>query len=584
MPTRCAAPSSRAAPTPSGSTSPGQLLTEDYYALDKLAKGFLGTNHVDSNSRLCMSSAVAGYERAFGVDGPPTCYDDLERADLFLVVGANMAWCHPVLFQRLERARAARRPRPALVVLDPRRTATAESADLHVPLRPGSDAVFLSGLLAELARRGDLARDWIDAHTENFEALEAALFDFPIERVERECGVPRELLAQVAELWAGAGAALSLWAMGVNQSAHGTDTVSTLVNLHLATAQLGRPGAGPFSLTGQPNAMGGREVGAMATLLAGHRRLASERDRREVEAIWGSPPIAAAPGRTAVELFEHAAEGGLDVLWIVATNPAVTLPDQATVRRALERTPLVVVQDVVGATDTARYADLLLPAAGWGEKSGTMTNSERGVARLAAAVPPPGEALPDWRIAARVAERLGYGHAFAWRSDAEVYAEHVATTLGRDCDKRGITAERLGRRAAPMAVPRRRASRGSPPLHRRAFPDAERPRPLRGADPPRRSGADLGRRPDRAHHGPRARPVAHDDEDGARAAPAGAHACAGARARARPTRRGWASRTVTACASARRVARSRWARGSATTLPEGVAFAPMHWSDGAERS
>jgi nitrite reductase (NADH) large subunit len=423
----------------------GQLLTEDYYALDKLAKGFLGTNHVDSNSRLCMSSAVAGYERAFGVDGPPTCYDDLEHSDLALVVGANMAWCHPVLFQRLERAREARGARPALVVLDPRRTATAEAADLHVALAPGSDAVFLCGLLAELARRGAIACDWISAHTENFEALEAALFDFPPERVERDCGVPRETLARAADLWSGARAALSLWAMGVNQSAHGTDTVSALVNLHLATAQLGRPGAGPFSLTGQPNAMGGREVGAMATLLAGHRRLASERDRRQVEAIWGSPPIAAAPGRTAVELFEHGASGGLDVLWIVATNPAVTLPDQRTVRRALERTPLVVVQDVVGSTETAGLADLLLPAAGWGEKSGTMTNSERGVARLAAAVPPPGEALPDWRIAARVAERLGFGAAFAWRSDAEVFDEHAATTAFRDCDKRGITAERLAR-------------------------------------------------------------------------------------------------------------------------------------------
>jgi nitrite reductase (NADH) large subunit len=448
----------------------GQLLTEDYYALDKLAKGFLGTNHVDSNSRLCMSSAVAGYERAFGVDGPPTCYDDLEHADLFLVVGANVAWCHPVLFQRLERAREARHPRPRLVVLDPRRTATAEAADLHVPLAPGTDAVLLCGLLAELMRRGALASRWIEANTENFEALEAALFDFSAERVERECRVPRGTVAQLADLWAGAGAALSLWAMGVNQSAHGTDTVSALLNLHLATAQLGRPGAGPFSLTGQPNAMGGREVGAMATLLAGHRRLGSESDRREVEAIWGSPPIAAAPGKTAVELFEHAAEGGLDVLWIVATNPAVTLPDQATVRRALERTPLVVLQDVVGTTETARYADLLLPAAGWGEKSGTMTNSERRVARLAAAVPPPGEALPDWKIAARVAERLGHGPLFAWRSDTEVWAEHVLTTAGRDCDKRGITAERLA--AGPLQWPCPDAAHpGAPRLYTEArFP------------------------------------------------------------------------------------------------------------------
>jgi len=429
----------------------GQLLTEDYYALNKLARGFLGTNHVDSNSRLCMSSAVAGYQRAFGVDGPPTCYEDLDQADLFVVVGSNMAWCHPVLFRRLEAAREARRPRPRLVVLDPRRTPTAEVADLHLALRPGSDAVLLCGLLAELARRGRLAADYVAAHTEGYEALAASLAPLGLAEVERACGVPAAAIAQLADWWSEARGALSLWAMGVNQSAHGTDTVNALTNLHLATGQLGRPGAGPFSLTGQPNAMGGREVGAMATLLAAHRDLSREADRRELEALWGCPPIAAAPGRTAVELFAHAAEGGLDVLWIVASNPAVTLPDQALVRRALERTPLVVLQDVVGSTDTARFADLLLPAAGWGEKAGTMTSSERGVARLRAVVPPPGEALPDWRIAARVAEALGFGAAFAWADEREVFAEHASTTAGRDCDVRGMTAERLD--AGPLRWP-----------------------------------------------------------------------------------------------------------------------------------
>ena len=429
----------------------GQLLTEDYYALNKLARGFLGTNHVDSNSRLCMSSAVAGYQRAFGVDGPPTCYEDLDAAELFLLVGSNMAWCHPVLFQRLEAARAARRPRPRLVVLDPRRTATAEVADLHLALRPGSDALLLTGLLAELARRGGLDEAYVEGHTEGFGALRAALAALPLELVARRCGVPAAALAQLADWWSGARAALSLWAMGVNQSCHGTETVNAITNLHLATGQLGRPGAGPFSLTGQPNAMGGREVGAMATLLSAHRDLGSEADRREIEALWGCAPLPAAPGRTAVELFEHAAAGGVDVLWIVASNPAVTLPDQATVRRALERTPLVVLQDVVGSTDTARFADLLLPAAGWGEKAGTMTSSERAVARVRAAVPPPGEALPDWRIAQRVAERLGCGHAFAWADEREVFAEHAATSAGRDCDLRGMSAERLD--AGPLRWP-----------------------------------------------------------------------------------------------------------------------------------
>ncbi len=429
----------------------GQLATEDYYALNKLAKGFLGTNHVDSNSRLCMSSAVAGYQRAFGVDGPPTCYEDLDHAELVLVVGANMAWCHPVLFRRLQTARE--RGGRRLVVLDPRRTPTADAADLHVAIRPGSDAVLLLGLLAELARRGRLDAAYVEAHTEGFATLAAALPAFPPERLERECGVARETLARLADWWSAAGSALSLWAMGVNQSAHGTDTVSALVDLHLATGQLGRPGAGPVSLTGQPNAMGGREVGAMATMLAAHRDPGCEADRRELEALWGSGAIAAEPGRSAVELFEHAAAGGLDVLWIVATNPAVTLPDQTLVRRALERTPLVVVQDVVAATETARFADLLLPAAGWGEKSGTMTNSERGVARLRAAVRPPGEALPDWRIAALVADRLGHGRAFAWRDEGEVWSEHLASTAGRDCDMTGMTAARLETRTLQWPCP-----------------------------------------------------------------------------------------------------------------------------------
>ena len=428
----------------------GQLLTEDYYAFHKLAKGFLGTSQIDSNSRLCMSTAVSGYQRAFGVDGPPCSYEDLELADLLLVVGANMAWCHPILFRRIERARE-RADRPALVVLDPRRTATAEVADLHVALRPGSDGVFLMGVLAELARRGGLDRGYIERHTENFEAVELALLDFPAARIERECGVSRAILERVATLFRGARAVLSLWAMGVNQSAHGTDTVSALVDLHLATGQLGRPGAGPFSLTGQPNAMGGRETGAMATLLPAHRSLADTHERREVEALWRCPELPAAPGRTAVELFQHAADGGLDVLWIAGTNPVVSMPEQAIVRRALERTPLVIVQEVCATTETAAYADLCLPAAGWAEKSGTMTNSERRVARVRRAIPPPGECLPDWEIAARVALRLGFGEHFAWEDDAEVWAEHVRTTAGRDCDMTGLTRERLD--AAPLQWP-----------------------------------------------------------------------------------------------------------------------------------
>ncbi|MEX2204866.1 MAG: nitrite reductase large subunit NirB [Myxococcota bacterium] len=555
----------------------GQLTTEDYYAFNKLAKGFLGVNQVDSNSRLCMSSSVSGYQRAFGVDGPPTCYEDIDHADLLLVVGANMAFCHPVLFQRIEAARGRAQDRPALVVLDPRRSATAERADLHVALRPGSDGVFLTGLLAELARRGRLDRAYIAAHTEGFEALEAILPEFGAERVERECFVPRAQLARVADLFAGARAALSLWAMGVNQSAHATDTVNAITNLHLAGGQLGRPGAGPFSLTGQPNAMGGREVGAMATLLAAHRSLGSEADRRELEALWRSGPISAVPGRTAVELFEHAAQGGLEVLWIVATNPAVTLPDQRIVRRALERTPLVVLQDVVSTTDTVAFADLLLPAAGWAEKAGTMTNSERGVSRLREAVPPPGEALPDWRIAALVAKRLGFGAEFAWRDDTEVWSEHAATTRGRDCDMSGMTPARL--ESGPLRWP---CPSPAHPGSDRLYTQASFPTPsgrARFVVPQRFANAEVidderpialttGRLRDQWHTmtktGRVPRLLAHAPEPSLELAPADA------------AREGIADGDRVRISSARGSFEMRAAITDA--LPSGLVFAPMHWS------
>jgi nitrite reductase (NADH) large subunit len=554
----------------------GQLTSEDYYALNKLARGVLGTPHLDSNSRLCMSSAVAGYQRAFGVDGPPCCYQDLELADLVLVVGANPAWCHPVLFQRVLAARGRSGARPRLVVIDPRRTASAEVADIHVPLRPGSDAVFLTGLLAELARRGRLDDRYVADHTENFEATLAVLPDFAPERVEAECGVPRALFERVADAWAEASAALTLWAMGVNQSAHGTDTVNAITNLHLATGHMGRPGAGPFSLTGQPNAMGGREVGAMATLLAAHRDLASAQDRRELETVWGCGSIPAGPGHTAVELFEHAAAGGLDVLWIAGSNPAITLPDLNAALRGLERTPLVVVQDAVGTTATARFADLLLPAASWGEKAGTMTNSERGVARLRAAVPPPGEALPDWRIAARVAERLGHARAFAWRDAEEVFAEHVATTAGRDCDMRGMTAARLEK--GPLQWPCPGAAHpGSPRLYtdgRFATPSGRARFVVPGRFRPAEDvceGAPLAlttvRLRDQWHTmtktGAVARLCAHTPEPELEIAPADA------------SRFGVLDGDALRVASARGAFEMR-ARVS-DTVPEGVVSAPMHW-------
>jgi nitrite reductase (NADH) large subunit len=552
----------------------GQLLTEDYYAFNKLARGFLGTPHVDSNSRLCMSSAVAGYQRAFGVDGPPCSYDDLDAADLFLVVGANMAWCHPVLFRRIEAARATRRPQPGLVVLDPRRTATAAVADVHVALRPGSDALFATALLAELWRRGRLDDVYRAASTENFEALAMILPDFDAARVERDCGVPRATFEAVVDRFAAARSVLTLWAMGVNQSANGTDTVNALLNLHLATGQLGRPGAGPFSLTGQPNAMGGREAGAMATLLPGHRDPRSAADRADVAAFWKSPPLAKDPGCTAVELFEHAAEGGLDVLWIAGSNPAVTLPDTSRVRAALARTPLVIVQDIAGDTDTARFADLLLPAAGWGEKAGTMTNSERRIARLGRAVAPPGEARADWQIAARVAERLGFGDAFAWRDERDVFAEHVALSAGRDCDMRGISTERLAE--APLQWPCPDPSHAGTA---RLYADGRFPTPsgrARFVVPQVFAAArsesitlltardrDQWHTMTRTGHVPRL--LAHAPEPWLEVAPGDATRLGiadGDAVRTRSERGAFAMRAVVTDA-----------------LPEGVACAPMHWSD-----
>ena len=420
----------------------GQLLTEDYYVFNKLAKGFVGTNNVDSNSRLCVSSAVVAYKKAFGVDGPPTSYSDIDEADLFFIAGSNTAWCHPIVFRRIEKAWEAD-PSKKLIVLDPRKSATARVADIHVQLRPGSDLVFITALLAELHRRGQTKAEYIEAYTENFEALATTFPQYTIERVEAECGVSRELFLQVLNTWQDSHVALSMWAMGINQAMNGTVTSSAIINLHLATGHIARPGAGPFSLTGQPNAMGGRETGAMSNLLGAHRELGNEDDRRAFESLWNSGPISPKPGLSAVDLFEAAADGALDVLWIACTNPAVSMPDANAVHAALERTPFVIVQDIVGTTDTAHFADLLLPAAGWGEKAGTVTNSERRITRIKAAISAPGMALPDWQIVCGVAKELGYPEQFGYDSPNEIFAEHAESTRGRDCDVTGATSQRL---------------------------------------------------------------------------------------------------------------------------------------------
>jgi assimilatory nitrate reductase catalytic subunit len=426
----------------------GQLTTEDYYVFNKLAKGLIGTNNVDTNSRLCMSSAVAGYKMTLGADAPPCCYEDLDDADVVLIAGSNTAWAHPVLYRRLEAARA-QNPQLKVIVVDPRRTATAADADLHLAIEPGTDVALFHGLLHVLLWEELIDPAWIARHTSGFAELKSIIREFTPRAAAQICGVREEDLVTAARWFGHAGAALSLYCQGLNQSTAGTAKNAALINLHLATGQIGRPGAGPFSLTGQPNAMGGREVGGMATLLSAHRDLADPAHRAEVAKLWGVDRVPDRPGHTAVELFEALAAGTVKMVWIACTNPAQSLPDQRAVRAGLERAELVVLQEVCTDTETAAYADVLLPGAGWAEKEGTVTNSERRITRVRAAVPAPGEARGDWAIATAFAQALearlrpGLPTLFPYLSVADVFAEHVKTTVGRDLDIGGLSHARL---------------------------------------------------------------------------------------------------------------------------------------------
>ena len=433
----------------------GQLLTEDYYVLNKLVKGLVGTNNLDTNSRLCMSSAVAGYKATLGVDAPPACYDDFKHAQTLFIVGANTAYAHPILFRRIEDARQAN-PAMKLIVADPRKTETAEMADLFLPIRPGTDVALFHGLLHVMLAEGLVDMDYIAQHTQGFEALRGLVADFTPDSVAAICGIPQADLVQAAHWFGGHTPTLSLYCQGLNQSTRGTDKNATLINLHLATGQIGKPGAGPFSLTGQPNAMGGREVGGMANLLSAHRDLGNAEHRAEVAKLWGVPDVPAQPGKTAVEMFEAAARGEIKALWIACTNPAQSLPDQATVRKALETAELVVVQEAFATTATCAYADLLLPATTWGEKDGTVTNSERRISRVRSAIPAPGQARHDWSIFADLGRRLeqrlperqaGWRHGmdtlFPYDSPESVWNEHRESTRGRDLDITGLSYEIL---------------------------------------------------------------------------------------------------------------------------------------------
>jgi len=417
----------------------GQLLTEDYYVFNKLAKGLIGTNNVDTNSRLCMASAVSGYKQTLGADAPPACYEDLDTAECAFIAGSNTAWAHPVLFRRLEAAKPKH-----LIVVDPRRTETARAATLHLQIVPGTDVALFSGMLHVMRRQRWCDDEYIRAHTENFEALE----DFPLQKAAALCGVPADDLFEAARVFALSKATLSLYCQGLNQSSSGTAKNAALINLHLATGQIGKPGAGPFSLTGQPNAMGGREVGGMANLLSAHRDLSSATDRNEVAALWGVRSVPQRPGKTAVEMFEAIRKGEIKAVWIACTNPAQSLPDQNLVHEALERAELVVVQDAYRHTETTAYADVFLPAAGWGEKEGTVTNSERRISRVRAAVPPPGEARADWQIAVDFARRLSAEgrRLFPYESAESVFNEHRETTRGRDLDITGLSYALLAAR------------------------------------------------------------------------------------------------------------------------------------------
>ena len=422
----------------------GQLMTEDCYVFNKLAKGLIGTNNVDTNSRLCMSSAVAGYKAKLGADAPPACYDDLYHAELIVIAGSNAAWAHPILYRRLEDAKA-RNPALKVVCIDPRRTETARAADLHLPILPGTDVALFNTVLHWLLWEDATDSAYIAARTEGFAELKTAVRECSPTWAARICGVNEAQIVQFASWWKQSNATLSLYCQGLNQSTCGTDKNAALINLHLATAQIGKPGAGPFSLTGQPNAMGGREVGGLANLLPGHRDVANAGHRAEIARFWGVDSLPSAPGKTAVEMFDAVKRGEIKLLWIACTNPAQSLPDLRAVAQAFANAECVIVQEGFRTTESAQLADVLLPASTWGEKHGTVTNSERRVTHVNRVLPPPGSARHDWDIVVDFARRLEANLCpdrptlFAYEAPDAIFNEYRETTRGRDLDITGMS-------------------------------------------------------------------------------------------------------------------------------------------------
>jgi assimilatory nitrate reductase catalytic subunit len=403
----------------------GQLLTEDYYVANKLMKGFIGSANIDTNSRLCMSSSVAAQKRAFGADAVPVCYEDVEMADLVVLVGSNYAWAHPVLYQRLAAAKKAR-PGMRVVVIDPRRTATCDIADQHLAVAPGADAFLFNGLLHYLRREDAIDLGYVEAHVEGFAAaFEAARAVGSIPKVAQECGLAETEVSEFYRLFAKTERTVTVFSQGINQSSSGVDKGNAIINVHLATARIGKPGMGPFSVTGQPNAMGGREVGGLANQLAAHMDFSDAASVDRVKRFWNAPDIAQAPGLKAVDMFQAIASGKIKAVWIMGTNPAVSMPDADKVRAALMACELVVVSDCVHHTDTTACADILLPAAGWGEKDGTVSNSERRISRQRAFLPTAGESRPDWWIITQVAQRMGFAEAFLYDKPAQIFREHA---------------------------------------------------------------------------------------------------------------------------------------------------------------
>ncbi|HEV3327264.1 MAG TPA: molybdopterin-dependent oxidoreductase [Puia sp.] len=414
----------------------GQCLTEEYYVVNKLMKGWIGSNNIDSNSRLCMSTAVAAYKLALGEDSVPVSYADIELADCLFVTGANPAWCHPILWRRVEAHKAAN-PGVKIIVADPRRTDSCAVADLHLALNPGTDITLNHAIARLLIERGAVSPDFIRDHTMGFEDYRHRVFTRTLSEAAAICGLPEAAIHQAAEWIGEARSYLSLWTMGLNQSVSGVGKVLSLIDLHLLTGQIGRPGAGPFSLTGQPNAMGGREAGGLANLLPAHRDLSNPDHRREVQQYWGSGPIADKPGLTATEMFDALADGRMKAIWIIGTNPLVSLPDTRKAEQALQKAKFVVVQEVSSRPETLAYADLILPAAAWAEKQGTMTNSERRISLLDKVVEPPGEALPDATILCRLAIKMGFP-GFDYDSPADIFREHALLTAGTSIDYSGL--------------------------------------------------------------------------------------------------------------------------------------------------